>query len=310
MISNEEERQLWRFTDLLLCWFSSTRAWVLRASVIMVEVVPHLGVARGRRVTPAGHGLFIALMEYGRLLSAGLVLEFCRLTRKKKGISTGKLVYLLSQCMWLLRSMQTIFRASVSQSQTQWHGDIQTLILVMYKYWWHAKRWQNRNYLLKYTARVTTSTRIQLPSTQETTTTIRRESANTHTQTWWGFHWPHCKGVRFGAGRSLSLQLNPARPNGHLKGTRRLKGHPVRVRRRIHQVELHQRHATVKRSILTAHTRNPLPSVHLDTLWRGTKEFRLNSHCVFHQWRKDLLPHIMTDVALPLPINSICHSSC
>lgn len=112
------------------------------------------------------------------------------------------------------------------------------------------------------------------------------ENLQTHTQTWWGFHWPHCKGARFGAGRSLLLQFNPARPNGHLKGTRRLKGHSVGVRRRIHQVELRQQHATVKRSILTAHTRNQLPSVHLDTLWRETKEFRLNSHCVFHQWRK------------------------
>lgn len=130
-MKRKDTRQLWRFTDLLLCWFSSTRAWVLRASVIMVEVVPHFGVARGRRVTPAGHGLFIALVEYGRLLTAGLVLDFCRLTRKKKGISTCKFVYLLSQCMWLLRSMQTIFTASVSQSQTQWHGDIQTLILVI-----------------------------------------------------------------------------------------------------------------------------------------------------------------------------------
>lgn len=39
-------------------------------------------------------------------------------TQEKRN-STGKLVYLLSQCMWLLRSMQTILRASVSQSQTQ-----------------------------------------------------------------------------------------------------------------------------------------------------------------------------------------------
>lgn len=36
------------------------------------------------------------------------------------------------------------------------------------------------DYLLKYTARVAARTRIQVPSTQETTTTIRRESANTH----------------------------------------------------------------------------------------------------------------------------------
>lgn len=316
MISNEEERQLWRFTDLLLCWFSSTRAWVLRASVVMVEVVPHFGVARGRRVTPAGHGLLIALVEYGRLLTAGLVLDFCRLTRKKKGISTCKLVYLLSQCMWLLRSMQTIFRASVSQSQTQWHGDIQTWILVIYKYWWHAKRWQNRNYLLKYTARVATSTRIQLPSTQETTTTIRRESANTHTDMMRISLAPlqrcaiRCRSLTVVAVKSSPAKRTPERHKA-FKGTFCQGPSPnppsgaAPATCNSKEKHTHGSHTEPAALCPLGHAVKRNKGVQTEFTRRVSPVKKDSGAGTPH-----LLPHIMTDVVLPLPINSICHSSC
>lgn len=79
-----------RLTSPLLWLFSSTLCPSLISMV--VEDVPHLVVARGSRLTEAGHGLYSALEAYGLLLMSSSLLGFCPLPRRIKGGHHGNVL--------------------------------------------------------------------------------------------------------------------------------------------------------------------------------------------------------------------------
>lgn len=237
-------------------------------------------------MTPAGHGLFMALVEYGRLLAAAWFLGYRRLTRKGNRISTCKFVYLPSQRMWLLRSVQTVSRASASQSQTQWHGGIQTRILVL----------QILMACLKM-AKQKLPAEICSQSGNEYENTSPQHAGNNHHD-----EERICKHTR-GHGEDLvglpplqrcaircrsltviAVKSSPAKrtPERHktFKGTFR-------------GVELHQQHATVTEKHTHGSHTVPAALCPLGHAVKGNKG-DVSSHCTFRQGRKTAGPEGLT----------------